>query len=181
MGKETQAALATKLAAGTQKHLSAIAQLIIGSSTYTPAQAESELQSLAALRSAVDTAKATLKAALADEASKGHAGQEFFAAFVEYVRAAFGNSPDILADFGLSPRKTRKPLTAEQLAAAAAKRAATRAARGTRGKRAKLSIMGSVTGVVVTPITGTRLAPTASSAGTTQAASSASSTASATK
>jgi hypothetical protein len=152
-GKSTEADLAVKLAAGTQKHLSTVAQLIIGSGTYTPAQVEAELQAFAKLRTTVDAAKAAVKAALEDEKSKGPAMRAFYTAFVAYVRSAFGNSPDVLADFGLQPKKARKPLTAAQQAAAAAKRKSTRQARGTKGKRQKSTIHGDVTGVVVTPVT----------------------------
>jgi hypothetical protein len=46
------------------------------------------------------------------------------AAYVAFVKATFGASPDALADFGLKPRKARPPLTIDQMAAAAAKRTA---------------------------------------------------------
>ncbi|HEY8038591.1 MAG TPA: hypothetical protein VIF15_02305, partial [Polyangiaceae bacterium] len=64
----------------------------------------------------------------------------------------FGTQADVLADFGMTPRKAATPLTVEQKAAAAAKRKATRAARGTKGPKAKLGIHGAVTGVVVIPV-----------------------------
>jgi hypothetical protein len=153
MTKQAEAALAVKLAAGTQKHLSTVAQMTIGSTSYTPVQVESELQSLANLRAAVDTAKAAVQAALADYASQGPAMHAFFVAFIAYVQAVYGNSPDILADFGLTPKKARKPLTAGEQAAAIAKRNATRAARGTKGSQQKAAIHGNVTGVTVTPVT----------------------------
>jgi len=162
--KSNEATLAVKLAAGTQKHLSTIGQLILESGTYTPAQVEAELQAFAKLRATVDAAKAAVKAALADEKSKGPAMRAFYIAFIAYVRAAFGNSPDVLADFGLAPKKARKPLTAEQMAAAAAKRKSTREARGTLGKRKKSAIHGDVTGVVLTPVTGAPAAPAAPNA-----------------
>ncbi len=58
----------------------------------------------------------------------------------------------MLADFGLEPRKEPTPLTAEQKAAAAAKREATRKARGTSSAKAKKAIKGNVTAtLVVTP------------------------------
>jgi len=151
--KSSEAALAVKLAAGTQKHLSTVTQVILGSGTFTPAQVVTELQDFAALRDSVDTAKAAVKAALQDEQSKGPALRAFVIAFIAFVRAAFGNSPDVLADFGLSPKKVAKPLTAAEQAAAVAKRNATREARGTKGKVAKASIHGNVTGVNITPVT----------------------------
>ncbi len=147
------AALAEKLAAGVQEHLSTVAQLIIGSGTYTPTQVANQLLAFAKLRNDVDAARAALKAMLVDEAAQGPALREFFLAVLQYVRAAFGNSPDILADFGLPPKKERTPQTVEQKAAAAAKRAATRKARGTVGSRKRKTIKGTVTGVEITPVT----------------------------
>jgi len=167
--KEAEALLVVKLATGTQKHLSGVAQLLVGSGTFTPAQVESQLQAFANLRASVDTAKAAVKAALTDEASQGPAMRAFVQAFIAFVRAAFGNSPDVLADFGLAPKKARKVLTAAEQAAATAKRNATRAARGTRGKKAKLAVKGNVTGVTVTPVTAPP-APAAQTASTTATA-----------
>lgn len=61
----------------------------------------------------------------------------------QFVIGAFGTTSPKLADFGFVPR-TVTPLTVEQKAAAAAKRAATRKARGTTGPKAKLAITGTV-------------------------------------
>jgi hypothetical protein len=94
-------------------------------------------------------------------------------AFVQFLRAAFGNQPDVLADFGLQPKKAATALTTEEKAAAAAKRAATRAKRNTMGPVQKKKVKGTVTGVVVTPINATdatvtvTATPTAPSAGAT--------------
>jgi hypothetical protein len=93
-----------------------------------------------------------LRAKLADEKAEMPRLREFLLAFVMFIRAAFGASPDVLADFGLDPTKARKPLTVEQMAAAAAKRAATRAARGIIGRRKRARVKGDVQGVVVTPV-----------------------------
>jgi hypothetical protein len=153
VSKQNEAALAEKLAAGAQKHLSGMPQLILESGTLTPAQVQTQLQGFANLRSRVTGAQAAVQAALADEKSKAPAMRAFFNAFIGFVRAAFGNSPDVLADFGLAPKKARKTPTAEQKAAAVAKRKSTREARGTKGKKQKLAIKGDVTGVVVTPVT----------------------------
>ena len=76
-------------------------------------------------------------------------------ALKDLLLAQFGNASQTLADFGLSPRKERAPMTVEQKAAAAAKRKATRAARGTTGPKAKLAIKGTVPAPVETapPVT----------------------------
>jgi hypothetical protein len=151
--KSNEAALAESLAAGTQKHLSTMTTLMVGGSTTTPAQAEAQLTALSTLRNDVDAARTALNAKIATETAQLPALRAFLVAFVAFVRGTFGNSPDVLADFGLAPRKAKTPLTAEQKTAAAAKRKATRAARGTTGKKAKLAVKGNVTGVVVTPVT----------------------------
>src|SRR5258708_1401027 len=92
----------------------------------------------------------------------------FMAAYVTYVKAAFGSAPDSLADFGMQPRKVRAPATVEEAAAAVAKRAATRAARNTKGPKAKLTVKGDVTGITLTPVTASpHVAPTAAPASPT--------------
>ena len=77
----------------------------------------------------------------------------FLDAFVTFVKAAFGTSPDALADFGLQPKKAKAPATVTAKAAAAVKRAATRKARNTMGSQQRKLVKGDVTGVIVTPIT----------------------------
>jgi len=164
--KSTEALLAAKLAAGTQKYLSKVGSLTIEGVSYTPAQLESQLNAFSSLRNDVDAAKATVKAKLALEKAQAPAMRALILAFVGILKGMFGNQPDVLADFGLPPKKARTPLTVEQKAAAAAKRKATRAARGTKGKKERLSVKGNVTGVVVTPVTAgpSEPAPQASSA-----------------
>ncbi len=129
-----------------------VAQVALLGSSLSPAQVTSTLQSLVTLRSDVDASKATTKAKIANEATQMPALRAFMSAFESYVRAAFGSSPDVLADFGIT-RRAPTPLTVEAKAAAAAKRAATRAARHTLGTKQKKAIKDDVTGVLVTPIT----------------------------
>jgi hypothetical protein len=150
-GKETEVALATQLVAGTKKHFSTVSSLTFGNSTVTPAQIEASLQTLIDLRSAVDDAKAVAKAKIAAEAAQAPSLRSQMVAFVTFVKATFGDSPDVLADFGLKPKKVRTPLTISQLAAAAAKRAATRAARHTMGTKQKQAVKGTITTIVTPP------------------------------
>ena len=151
-GKETAADLAKTLIVGVQKHLATAGQLPVAGSTFTAAQIVAELQQLVDLREAVDTARAATTAKVAAETAQAPALRVFMSAIVQLVRAAFGSQADVIADFGLAPKKAATPLTVEQKAAATAKRAATRAARGTKGAKAKLAIKGAVTGIVLTPI-----------------------------
>ena len=170
-------ALAKQLIAGTAKHLASTTQVALLGGSFTPDQITSKLQLLVTLRSDVDASKATTKAKIANEVAQTPALRAFMSAFESFVRAAYGSSPDVLADFGISP-KARTPLTVEAKAAAAAKRAATRAARHTVGPTKKKAIKGDVTGVLVTPMTGSppTVAPSsptapATSTGTTAASS----------
>jgi hypothetical protein len=151
--KSIEAAFATQLVAGTQKHFATVASLTFASDSLTPAQIEAQLQQLATLRNEVENAKAALKAKLATETVQAPSLRTLQRAYVQFVKTTFSKSPDVLADFGIRPNKTKTPLTVEQKAAAAAKSKATRSARGTKGPRQKLEITGDVTGVVVTPAT----------------------------
>src|SRR5271167_131417 len=101
-----EAVLAEQLIAGMKKHLANAGSLAFAGATYTPAQIEASLQTLADLRTAVDVAKAASKAQSASLRSR-------MAAFEAFVKVTYGNSPDVLADFGLKPRKAAAPLTVE--------------------------------------------------------------------
>jgi ABC-type transporter Mla subunit MlaD len=147
------------LIAGTQKHFPS-GQFTLGNVAYTTASLVQLLQSLAAAMTAVATAQASAKDALTNLQSVAATVKPAMQAYVRYVRAAFNNATQSLADFGLQPPKARTPLTTEQKAAAKAKAAATRKARGTTSKKQKLAISGDVTGVSVTPITAPAASPT---------------------
>jgi hypothetical protein len=165
-GKEATAALAKTLIAGIQKHL-ANGQLTFAGGTFTAAQIDAKLQELVDLRAAVDAARATTTAKVDAETAQAPALIAFMDALIGCIRVQFGTQADVMADFGVPPRKVPTPLTVEQKAAAAAKREATRVARGTKSAKAKKGIKGAVTGVVVTPIVAgapTVQAPTAPTA-----------------
>jgi hypothetical protein len=130
------------------------------------------------LRKDVEAAKAVTKARLADEKAQTPSLRTFEAALVTFVRAAFGSSPDVLADFGLHPPKVRAPLTVEAKTAAAAKRKATRAARHTQGAKQKAKVKGAVTGIIVTPVTAPPLGTTAAAGPSAPAVTAAGATAS---
>jgi hypothetical protein len=150
--KTDAVARAQLLIAGTKKHFTSASPLAFASASYTPAQVEASLQTFIDLRSGVDAAKAETKTKLAAEAAQSSTLRTFMSAFESFVRSAFSNSPDVLADFGLKPRKARTQLTVEQKAAADAKRKATREARNVMGSKQRLAVKGDVTGVIVTPV-----------------------------
>ena len=151
--KKKMAALAASMATGTQKYSATLTAILVDGKPYTPAQAITLLQAFVALRSAVDAANAAYKGKLADERAEGPALVTFLDGYESFVMTAFNGQPEILADFGLAPKKARTPLTAEQKAAATVKRNATRKARGIIPKKEKMAIKGNVTGILVTPVT----------------------------
>jgi hypothetical protein len=150
-GKSSAVARATQLIAGTNSQFAKGTKLAFASSTFTPAQVLTQLQLLISLRGAVTDARAALAAKVAAEEAQMPALLAFMKAFVAFVKATFSNSPDVLAAFGLAPKKT-KTQDVQTLAAANAKREATRAARGTKGTQQRKAVKGAVTGVAITPI-----------------------------
>ncbi len=170
IGKGQVAAAAKQLIAGTAKRLTGTTQVVLAGSSYTPDQITSKLQQLVNLRSAVDAAKASSTARIAEEATLAPSLIAFASDLRAYVKVTFKDSPEALADFGITP-KARVALTGEAKALATAKRAATRAARHTMGSNQRKGIKGDVTSVLVTPIAGTPPTATAPSSPTTPATS----------
>jgi hypothetical protein len=159
-GKSSTADRAEVLEQGTTKHFpNDTQQLTFGGVTYTVKDVKANLQEIADLRSATTDAQTNAKAKVAAEKAKLPALRIFLSAYVAYLKATYGNTPDVLADFGIVPRKARKPVSPETAAAAKAKREATRKARGTKGSVEKKAIVGNVTGVIVTPVTAPAAAP----------------------
>jgi hypothetical protein len=158
----TQAGTLAQLQAlilGLQKQLPS-AQFTLVSTVYTTATLVTALQGTLMTLTAVTTARAALKVALAawdtEEAKMG----PVILALRRIIQSMYADAPDTLAVFGLEARKVPAPRTLAQKAATAAKAAATRKARGTASKKAKSVITGNVTGVTITPVTAPAAAPT---------------------
>src|SRR5882672_8057908 len=147
-GKGQVVVVAKQFIAGTEKHLTSATPVAVMGGSFTADQITSKLQRLVDLRTGVDAAKATTRARITAEATEMPALRAFMSAFRSFIKGAFSNSPDVLADFGITP-KARVPRTVEEKAVASAKRAATRAARHTMGSKQKKGIKGDVTDVVM--------------------------------
>ena len=163
-GQGTVVALAQSLGAGVTKHLANVTNVTLEGSSYTPAQIATKLQQVVSLNTDVDAAKATTNAKLAARKAAMPALRTFISALVSYVKAGYGNQPDVLADFGIKPPKPRTPATVQAKAAASAKREATRAARNTMGSKQKKAVRGDVVGITVTPVTAPKPTEAAASA-----------------
>src|ERR1019366_184413 len=153
--KNSLAAEVTQLIAGASKHFSNGSQALqVGGATFTVTALTQELQGFVDNRDAVEASKAATKAKIEIERVQTPSQLALIRAFQTVGRGTFGNSADVLADFGLAPPKARVTKTAEQKAVTAVKIAATRKARGTMGKNQKKAVKGSITAqLVVTPVT----------------------------
>jgi hypothetical protein len=138
--------------AGTTKHIPN-GSFTFGNTTYTSASLIQVFQGLVSAMQARNAAETGAKDALTAEQAAQAQTVPILRAYERLVLATFASATQTLADFGLTPPKARTPLTAQQLAARAAKARATRIARGTMSKKKKLAVKGDVTGVVVTPVT----------------------------
>jgi hypothetical protein len=146
---------------GVNKHFpNGSQQLQVGGASFTVTALTALLQGYVDNREAVEASQAAAKAKVQTENAQAPPQLAVLRASESMIRSLFGNSADVLADFGLAPIKARAPRTAEEKAVSAAKSAATRKARGTMGKNQKKAIKGSVTAkLVVTPVTTSPASP----------------------
>ena len=95
-GNGDVATLAGNLAAGITKRLASAGQLTLAGGTFTPAQVATQLLEVVQLQQDVDDARAATKAKVAAMAAQMPALRTIISAFVQFIRAAFGNQPEIL-------------------------------------------------------------------------------------
>ncbi len=145
-------ARAEQLAAGTQKHFATATSLKFASADHTPKDITDALDALVTLLQAVIDARNVVKVKLAAVKAQAPALRVLMRAYETFVKATFSESPDVLADFGLQPKKSKTPLTTTEMAVANAKREATRKARGITGKKAKEAVTGGVIDLVTATV-----------------------------
>ena len=138
-----------QLGAGIQKRMPNLALVVLG----VP-QTASTVEALIQKRvTAIDASTQAYGAWIAAAKTAREAITEsdpVLAAVREYVRIQYENDATALADFGMKPR-TVTSLTAEQKAAASAKRQATRAQRGEVSKKAKAAAAAQAAAPPATP------------------------------
>lgn len=130
-----------KLVDGFIKHQALLTQLFIQGESLTSAQMVAKIGSVVAIADRAVTARAAWLAAVQEDLATRRSTSAFLGATRAALLAAFSDQVDILADFGLFPRKV-PVLTPEEKQAAVAKAKATRVARHTMGKRQKAAITG---------------------------------------
>jgi hypothetical protein len=132
-----------KMIDGMNKHLSQLASLPVGNTSYTPAQIVQFYQDRLATSQAAVDATAQRTAAIKADVDKQADTRSTARAFRKIVSGMFAQSPDVLATFGLAPPKV--PIrSVDEKTSAVAKAKATRSARHTMGPRQKAKIHGSV-------------------------------------
>ncbi len=105
----TKQASDQKLVDGLTKHAGVIASLYVGGAPLANAVLVSKLQALIAAVNTTNTARASLHAAVLAELQLQASSAQFVADVRQTILARFSGQTDVLADFGLAPRKA-KPL-----------------------------------------------------------------------
>jgi hypothetical protein len=128
-----------KLLAGVQKGLTS-QSFTVNDKPCTTQDVVNVLQGRISKGLAVEAARAALQTTVKALREERAQTAGFVSAFRAIVKGMF-QSPETLADFGLSPRKSTKK-TLDSKVTAVAKTVATRKARGTKGPKAKAKIKG---------------------------------------
>jgi hypothetical protein len=132
-----------KLIDGFNKHAQTIPSLLIGGTSLKTADIIGTLQARIAAANAAVSTRATWQTAVKADHDERAKTKTFVSGLRQAIQVAFAGSIDVLADFGLAPRKQRV-VTPEEKAAASAKAKATREARHTMGSKQKKAIKGTV-------------------------------------
>src|SRR5499427_76600 len=151
------------LISGILKHLDTRGRVIDGQQ-YSRAEMVRELEGRVEVTTKVTASKAQWQADVRAEKTRIQATKRFVSGLRQTLLAMFGSSVDVLADFGLAPRRSQRELTAVEKVQRAARAKATRAARHTMGKRDTAKVKGTHE-VTVIVATGTQPAEAASGEG----------------
>jgi hypothetical protein len=146
------------LIAGVQQYLAQLGTLTLGSQKMAPADIVKAIQGRIDASNAAVKADAAHVAALEAEKTELTGTAILVTSLRALVQGMYSQSPDVLAAFGLEPRKRTEPSAATK-AAAAAKSLATRKARGTLGKKQKQKIHGNVATPAAAPAAAPSAAP----------------------
>ncbi len=128
---------------GLKKHEATLMSLVLAGTTYKTADVITEVQDRINSAQSVISLRAAWRASIASDQDLRDKQKALMSALRAAIRAAFGGSIDVLADFGLAPRKTPVVRTPQQKIESAEKAKATRAARHTMGKNQKAAIKGT--------------------------------------
>jgi hypothetical protein len=155
-----------KLMVGIRKHFGK-GTLVIDGQKVSGSEMLRVLAGRVDAREKSEAAKAQWQRALSEEHAAFAETDLLVSRFRQALLLMFASSNDVLADFGLAPRRSRRELTVVEKVERVAKAQATREKRHTIGKRAKAKIKATdpVTVIVAPPMggNGTQPAPQAGS------------------
>jgi hypothetical protein len=143
--------LLQKLANGYAKYSTSAPAIVVAGATLKSSDLVAKLQALIATENAVTAAAAAWHSQVTTQRAAVLQSKPLLLAIRQSLQSAYSSQLDVLADFGLAPRK-KAVVSPETRAAAALKAKATRAARGTAGKKQKALITAPV---VITPASAT--------------------------
>jgi hypothetical protein len=132
-----------KLIDGLNKHATSIPGIVIAGASATTKDIVVTLQSRVDSARTVQSSRASWLAAVQTDRALRDKTKTYVSGLRQALLVAFAGQIDVLADFGLTPRKPRV-VTPEEKVATAAKARATRVARHTMGKKQKAAIKGTV-------------------------------------
>jgi len=160
----------TTLIAGIKKRLSTTVAIIAAGVTYTPVALAALFQSQIDAIALIASTKAQWTAKVASARALTLTVDQVYGALQTVLRAQYANAPDVLADFGMVPKKvaTRSPVTN---VIAAARNMSTRLARRTTSNKAKLAIHGTASASQIASKVAEAMGPTPPAAPAAPAAS----------
>jgi hypothetical protein len=133
-----------KLMAGFRKHGKGLTFNVAGK-RYTVPDILRLLQGRIDAGDTVSAAKAAFHAAVAADRAEVESTEPLLAAIRQTLLITLSASPEVLADFGLAPKKPRRALTVKEKSVAVEQAQATRVARHTMGSRQKRLVTGDAT------------------------------------
>jgi hypothetical protein len=146
INRSQQQAADAKLRAGLTKHAPTLAFFTVAGATVKATDIITALQNRENTAQATESARATWQAAVTADRNERASSKVLVSGVKQTLHVMFAGSPETLADFGLTPRKT-PVVTPGARVAAAAKAKATRAARHTQSKKQKAQVKGALDGV----------------------------------
>ncbi len=139
-----------QVASGFRKHCAKNGGMVVNNEKKSAKEIDSDLRRRAGAEDAVTLARAALHGAVLERQKIEAETNAVFAAVRQTALIMAGNTPEILADFGLSPRKGRRSLSLEEKTAAVDKQLLTKKARHVMGRRQRLEIRAEATPAVAT-------------------------------
>jgi hypothetical protein len=152
-----------KLVNGYTKYTATAPSVVLAGATLKPTDIVAKLQALITTENAVTSAAAAWHSQVTTQRAVVLQARPLLLALRQSLQSAYSAQLDVLADFGLTPRK-KAVVSPDTRAAAALKAKATRAARGTTGKKVKAAITAPV---VITPASATPIKSVTTAVGST--------------